>query len=291
MEGGSSDQMKVLVLGGSGFIGQAFLKELDRRGIDYESLARSYYDYTKFDLLLAYLKTVKPSFVINVAGYAGRPNVDTCEVEKAETLIGNLVLAVKISNACAALNIPWGHVSSGCIYNEGKFSERDTPNFSFRSPPVSFYSGTKALAEEVIVGGNCYIWRVRLPFDEFDGPRNYLSKLQRYERVYSNTNSLSHRGDFAKACLDLWEIQAPFGIYNLTNPGYVSTEYVVDRIKAVLKIDREFNYWENDDEFYRHVVAPRSNCILDTSKVKAAGVVVRPVEDAIEDALNKWVKE
>ncbi len=80
----------------------------------------------------------------------------------------------------------------------------DEPNFTFRRPPCSFYSGTKALGEEAIsdIGQN-YIWRLRIPFDQFDNPRNYLSKLQNYPKVYDNVNSLSHRGDFVAACLDL----------------------------------------------------------------------------------------
>jgi dTDP-4-dehydrorhamnose reductase len=57
------------------------------------------------------------------------------------------------------------------------FTETDTPNFSFRDPPCSFYSGTKALGEEAMAGiGQSYIWRLRIPFDEFDNARNYLSK-------------------------------------------------------------------------------------------------------------------
>ena len=86
------------------------------------------------------------------------------------------------------------------------FTETDAPNFSFRRPPCSFYSGTKALGEEAIAGvGQSYIWRLRIPFDEFDSPRNYLSKVQRYPKVYDNVNSISHRADFVRACLDLWE--------------------------------------------------------------------------------------
>ena len=77
------------------------------------------------------------------------------------------------------------------------FTETDTPNFSFRDPPCSFYSGTKALGEEAIAGiGQSYIWRLRIPFDEFDSARNYLSKVQRYAKVYDNVNSISHRARF-----------------------------------------------------------------------------------------------
>jgi len=81
--------------------------------------------------------------------------VDACELTKAECLSGNAVLPGIIREVCEDVNIPWGHVSSGCIYSgrrqDGKgWAEEDEPNFSFRRPPCSFYSGTKALGEENI---------------------------------------------------------------------------------------------------------------------------------------------
>src|SRR5580698_11344501 len=116
------------------------------------------------------------------------------------------------------------------------FTETDEPNFSFRRPPCSFYSGTKALGEEAITGiGQNYIWRLRIPFDEFDNARNYLSKVQRYAKVYDNVNSISHRADFVRACLDLWEKRAPFGIYNVTNRGFVTTRQVIEWVEKYLK--------------------------------------------------------
>ena len=73
----------ILLLGASGYIGEAFAKELQRRKMDFVPLARKQVDYTRFDLLLEFLKTKKPSFVINAAGYTGKPNVDACELDKA----------------------------------------------------------------------------------------------------------------------------------------------------------------------------------------------------------------
>ncbi len=74
------------------------------------------------------------------------------------------------------------------------FTETDRPNFTFESPPCSFYSGLKAVGEQVLAGHeNVYQWRLRIPFDEFDGPRNYLTKIQRLcQGLYNNVNSLSH---------------------------------------------------------------------------------------------------
>jgi len=314
----------ILLFGASGYIGQAFQKAMRQRRLPFTPLSRDQLDYTRFDVLLQCLREFRPDLTINAAGYTGKPNVDGCESARAETLAANTLLPQTIAHACVVAGIPWGHVSSGCIYSGAKvmlngewkvepdltqphlrrlpdenpdaiqgFTERDEPNFSFRRPPCSFYSGTKALAEEAIAGvGRGYLWRLRIPFDEFDNARNYLSKMQRYARVYDNVNSISHRGDFAHACLDLWERRAPFGTYNVTNPGYVTTRQVVAVIQRVLKPDRRFEFWADDEEFYRFAArTPRSNCVLDVSKLLAAGVKSRPVDEAIEDSLRIWIPE
>ncbi|HWY77613.1 MAG TPA: dTDP-4-dehydrorhamnose reductase, partial [Verrucomicrobiae bacterium] len=137
-----------------------------------------------------------------------------------------------------------------------------------------------------------YIWRLRIPFDEVDSPRNYLSKVQRYAKVYDNVNSISHRADFVRACLDLWAAKAPFGIYNVVNPGFVTTRQVIESIQRILKPARKFEFWESDEEFYRVAAkTPRSNCVMDTTKLLGAGVKIRPVHEAIEDSLKNWKRE
>jgi dTDP-4-dehydrorhamnose reductase len=314
----------ILLLGSTGYIGQAFQQALEKRGENFRLLSRSEVDYTRFVPLYNFLKEYRPSFIVNAAGYTGKPNVDACETAKADTLQGNTLFPQALANACAALDIPFGHVSSGCIfagawvdYGNGWVVEKDmtkpefvalahhspdkirgfdetmTPNFSFRDDPCSFYSGTKALGEEAISGvGQNYIWRLRIPFDEIDNGRNYLSKIQRYAKVYDNLNSLSHRTDYVNACLDTWFQMIPFGTYNVTNPGFVSTAGVLEIIKAILKPEREFVFWENDADFYKTgAVALRSNCIMDSRKLLNAGVHMRPVHESLEAALTHWCPE
>ena len=126
-------------------------------------------------------------------------------------------------------------------------------------------------------------------FNECDEPRNLLAKLQHYDRVYDNVNSITHLDEFVRACLELWERQAPFGIYNVVNPGAVTTRRIVEMIQHFLKPDRHFEFWENDEEFYRcQAKTPRSSCILDPAKLLSFGVRMRPVEEALEDTLARW---
>ena len=246
---------RILILGGAGYIGSAFIEEFQRRAWEYRVLRRSEADYTRFPVLLELLRRERFDFLVNCAGFTGKPNVDACELARADTLLGNVTLPLTIAHACAETDTSWGHISSGCIFSGAKwvqpdgsrrverdlmepairqqvesaperfegFTELDDPNFSFRNGPCSFYSGSKALGEEAIAGiGSHYVWRLRIPFDEADNARNYLSKVQRYSRVYDNVNSISHRGDFARASLDLWDRRAPFGTYNIVNPGWIT---------------------------------------------------------------------
>lgn len=315
----------VYLLGGSGYIGQAFSAELLKRKISFRSVSREKLNYNSFRTLREFLLKDKPTFVINAAGFTGKPNVDACENQRGETVAGNVILAQTVAQACDSAGVPLGFVSSGCIYTGAKvrqdsgawavedrlteplvsellakrsdrvagFAEGDEPNFCFAHNNCSFYSGTKALAEEVMAEfPDFYVWRLRIPFDEFDGNRNYLSKAQRYTKVYQNWNSVSHRRDFAAACLDSWLQKVPGGVYNVVNPGYVSTREVVEKIRQKLKPGWNPTFWQNDDEFYRFgAVTPRSNCILDTTKILKAGIKIRPVADALNEALAHWIPE
>jgi dTDP-4-dehydrorhamnose reductase len=286
----------IYLLGGSGYVGSAYQALLQRKGIPFRNLRRAEYDYTDSAALTAVLREAKPDFLINAAGYTGKPNVDACELHKAECLFGNAVLPGRIAEACAAAGVPWGHVSSGCIYTGARpdgsgFTETDTPNFSFRTNNCSFYSGTKALGEEVLAGrDNVYIWRLRIPFDHIEGPRNYLTKLMRYQRLLEATNSISQLHEFVAATFACWEQHVPFGIYNVTNPGQVTTHEVVDLIKQSGVCTKEFSFFKDEDEFM-HTAAktPRSNCVMDSSKLAATCITMTEVHEAVERDLANWV--
>ncbi|MDF3056922.1 MAG: dTDP-4-dehydrorhamnose reductase [Rariglobus sp.] len=285
----------IYLLGGNGYIGRAYQRLLAVRGIPHRSLSRAELDYADPALLAAALRAGRATFLINAAGYTGKPNVDACELHKAETLLGNSVLPGRIADACEAAGIPWGHVSSGCIYTGARpggagFNENDAPNFTFRQNNCSFYSGTKALGEEVLADRpDVFIWRLRIPFDRHDGPRNYLSKLMRYERLLDAANSLSELEEFAAATLSCWEKRIPFGTYNVTNPGHVTTREVAGLIHESGVCTREFTFFNDEAEFMRTVAkTPRSNCILDSSKLLATGIHLTPVHNALRKALQSW---
>ena len=310
----------ILLLGASGYFGRAFAAELRRRGHSFIPLSREAFDYTRFDFLFDYLRTMRPEFVINAAGYTGKAEQDGLGEGREKAMLANALLPQMIARVCLMTKTPWGHVSSGSIYTGAKivegagtreepnlatlemeqqfeshpelflgFKETDEPNFSFRNPSCSFYAGTKALAEEAIRDiGHSYIWRPRHPFSENQDPCNYLLMLERQAKLSHGVNSLSHLNDCVRACLDLWEIHAPYGIYNVTNPGAVSTRELVELMQRTVCPQRRFEFLterELQDLATDGKVQP--DCILDVSKLLAAGVKLRPSSEALDETMSR----
>jgi UDP-glucose 4,6-dehydratase len=78
----------------------------------------------------------------------------------------------------------------------------------------------------------------------------------------------------------------------MTNPGFVTTGQVVALIQKILKPAKRFEFWANDEEFYHLAVkTPRSNCVMNVSKLLSTGVRMRPVIEAIEESLKNWKPE
>ena len=94
------------ILGASGYIGEAFAAELQRRKTDFTArFPARQVDYTRFDSLLDFLRPKNPSFVINAAGYTGKPNVDACELRQGRHAgWATRCLPQTIAHACAAAN-------------------------------------------------------------------------------------------------------------------------------------------------------------------------------------------
>lgn len=283
----------ILLIGASGYIGQAFAEVLTEKNIKFLPLSRSKLDYTQSNLFYYFLKTNIHHFdvLINCSGYVGKPNVDVCEDNKEQCIKSNIMLPERISEFCSNLMIKYVHVSSGCIYNgyDKEFTEEDEPNFTFNNDKYSFYSGSKAYAERLVNINNSYICRLRIPFDNVNNPRNYISKLINYDKLLNAKNSITNRKEFVNACLYLLDNNCSFGIYNIVNTGSVSTEQVCSLINQHLKINKDFKYFGSEEEFYSlGAKAPRSNCLLNNFKLSSTGFKIKDAAESIEESLKNW---
>ena len=285
----------IILFGSTGYIGSEFKRQLEQKQIEFKCWSDTA-NTTFYDLEKWYAEAGYPviDVVINAAGYTGKPNVDACELDKESTIHGNIVWPQILTDWCMLNDITLGHVSSGCIYSgrrlDGKaFTEEDEPNFSFKQNNCSFYSGTKAIAEKIVSKWNKnYIWRLRIPFEENNNSRNYISKMLKYDKLLQAENSISNKQEFVSACIQTFTNKVSFGIYNVTNTGYITTDILIEKLKMTIAKDKNFTLIDEEQLYKNYAKTPRSNCVMSNSKLLETGIKMKTVDESIDYCLNNW---
>lgn len=269
-----------MIFGGNGFLGQRF-KAL------YPDASTPSVDVGDPAAVAAVIDQEKPEIVINCAGKTGRPNVDWCEDHKQETLHSNVLGPLVLLEECMKRGIYMVHLSSGCIYEGDKggrgFSEDDAPNFY-----GSYYSKTKLWSDQMLKDFPVLQLRIRMPFEGTEDPRNLLTKIRKYTRVLDVENSLSYVPDVLAAASFLINKKTT-GTYNIVNPGSMSPYRAMLRYKELVEPSHVFERLDLKDlsEVAR---TGRSNCVLSGEKLAAAGFQMKPVNDALDEALLQLKK-
>jgi dTDP-4-dehydrorhamnose reductase len=228
--------------------------------------------------------------LINCIGRCGSPNVDQCESIKVETNESNTLLPIMLANLCNDQGIRFIHIGSGCIYNgtpddsDRGWNETDSAN------PQSYYAKTKYATDLVIADlPNTTILRVRMPVSTLHHPRNFIDKVAKYKRVIDIPNSMTFLDDLAR-CID-WVITTDKrGIWNVVNPEPLSAADVMREYQRHSSAHK-FEVMSGD-ELDAITKAKRSNCILDGSKLRAAGFEMTPSKQALEKCMKHyWTRE
>lgn len=265
--------MKLLVLG-NGFIGKYVSKYLgcpisDARIDDMYSIQKE-------------INIYNPDIVINCIGKAGNPNVDWCENHIDETFRSNVFVPQILDMLCRSYKIKMVHIGSGCIYNNGIFSEEDAPNFI-----GSIYSKSKKEVEESL-SKNVLQLRIRMPISSEPGDRNLITKLLKYDKILDMENSVTVIDDFLYALKLLIQKDAK-GIFNVVNPVAVKHSEILNIYNKYSNVEKKFSII-SIEELEKITIAPRSNCILSTNKLESFGIRLRTAPEAIEDCIKKYVK-
>jgi len=283
-----TNPINVLILG-KGYVGNAlynFLLNSDDIIIHHKS--RKDLDYSTSPKLEDYLVKHNIEYVINCAGFTGRPNVDEAEKRKAECWDLNVTIPLRVSETCSKLSVNYIHISSGCVYSgyEKQYTEEDLPNFGLFDHS-SFYSKTKH-AFELLNSYGCVL-RVRMPFCEENVSRNYLIKILNYPNIIDYKNSKTSIIDlcqFINYIISKRYNTNSIGLLNFTNPNPLTTKEVVSLMK---KFKLNNPYWKFVDISDIKIIAPRSNCELSVDKLKFLfpDFSIRDESTAIEEALKK----
>lgn len=237
----------------------------------------------------------RPDVLINGLGRTGRPNVDWCEKHKEETAEANITIPIMLAEICRKLDIHFLHLGSGCIYygfspSKGELSSTQDPGWRETdfAHPQSYYSKTK-YATDLALGEmpNVTILRVRMPVSDRDVPRNLINKLRGYKQVIDIPNSMTLMSDLTR-CIDWAAHKRPGGIFHVTNPQPITAAQIMREYQKYVP-DHQFEVI-GEYELDAMTVAKRSNCILNTDKLKSAGFQMTDSKEALETCVANYVK-
>ncbi len=272
--------MKHLIFGRNGWLAQKFNKFLEDSQI-------SDVDITDLAAIRKELGEKKPEIVINAAGITGRPNIDWCEEHKLETVAGNTTGPLNILQACQEQDIYWVHLSSGCIF-QGKgpkgrgFKEDDA------ATPPSFYSFSKYWADEILKNFPVLIIRLRLPIDTEPNPRNLIDKLIKYPKIIDSENSVTVIPDLLEVIKQLINKRRT-GIYHIVNPGTIKPSEIMTLYKKIVNPSHQFKVISVKELYKKGLVkAVRSNCVLNTDKLKKEGIRLKPIKKRIIEIFKEY---
>jgi 3,5-epimerase/4-reductase len=289
-----TNENRYLVFGKNGWIGGILIQMLQEQGkvVKGASCRLENREAVEKEIL-----EFKATHVLNCAGVTGRPNVDWCEDNKQATIRSNVIGTLGLADVCWLHKVHMTNFATGCIYayddthpmGSGKgFLETDPGNFD-----GSYYSKTKAMVETLMNEyDNVLTLRLRMPVSDDLNPRNFVTKISKYEFVVNipNSNSLLH--DLLPASIVMAENNVT-GVYNFTNPGAISHNEVLTLYKKFIKPDF---VWKNFtlEQQAKVIKAGRSNCELDTTKLvnklRELGIEIPEVHVAYENCFKRMAK-
>jgi len=241
----------------------------------------------------------KPDVLVNCVGKTGVGNVDWCESNKEITATTNTAIPILLADACAKKSIHLIHIGSGCIFYgnsphayktgdtsqpivESGWEENDFAN------PESFYSRTK-YASDLVLGRmpNCTVLRIRMTISDRNHDRNLFNKLRKYNKLIDIPNSMTFMDDLTKV-INWCAKEGQTGIFHTTNPGTLTAARVMREYQKYFP-NHKFELITGE-ELDKLTLAKRSNCILNTDKLKKAGFQMRNAEEALVETMARYVK-
>lgn len=286
-----TEEKVFLVFGGkSGWIGQkvaALLKE--QNFIVHAAESR----LENREAVEAEIQKFNPNYIINCAGLTGTPNVEWCETHQQQTIRTNIIGTLTLVDVAYLHGIPVTNFGTGCIYEYDAehplgsgigYKEEDKPNFD-----GSFYSKTKILLEKLL---DCYPnvlnLRLRMPISSDFHPKNFITKISKYQRVINVPNSMTILDDMLPVAIQM-TLRELKGNYNFVNPGTISHNQILDLYKKY--IDPNFTYVNfTVDEQDKILKARRSNNELDPSKLLQQFPDIPNIQDSMILVFEKMAK-
>lgn len=286
--------MKWLIYGSKGWIGgmvKSFIHSMYPSHVIIDGLSRADDENGIEKEIVEW----KPDRVLSFIGRTHGPGYSTIDYleqkgKLVENVRDNLYSPLVLALLCKKYNIHFTYLGTGCIFTydeENKiFTEEDKPNFF-----GSGYSTVKGFTDRLMhfFEDSVLNLRIRMPIIGKHHPRNFITKITTYEKICSISNSMTVLDELIPVMIDM-AIKGVTGTINLTNPGVISHNEILEMYKKYVDPTKE---WQNFtvEEQSKILLSGRSNNELDASKLKEMYPYVKHIRESVEYLLKEWNKD
>ena len=283
-------QMKWLVYGARGWIGEQFCALLQKQGEEVVTASQRVDNTTAVEQEIA---TVAPDRVVCWVGRTHSPSNNTIDCLESREMLeanlrDNLYSQVSLALLCQKLGVHLTVAGTGCIYqydtehpiNGPGRGEHTLPNFFGSS-----YSTVKGFCDRLLSQTSTLVLRVRMPVTGDRNPRSFLTKILKYEKICSITNSMTVLPTLLPVAVDLAK-RGCTGAINFTNPGALSHNECLELYREI--VDPSFT-WHNFtlEEQSQVLKAGRSNNTLEPTTILRDYPEVPSLREALIIALHQ----
>ena len=285
---------KLLLLGSKGWIGGQLLQIIHKNSdveICYESNVR----VDDIKILTTELDTLRPTHVISCIGRTHGtidgtiiPTIDYLEYpgKLTENIRDNLFSPMILAKLCSDRGIHLTYLGTGCIFeyddaHSTGFGEKATPNFFGSSYSIvkGFTDQLMCLYEDSVLNV-----RIRMPITTASNPRDFITKIAKYKKICSMPNSMTVLDELLPIMLDM-ALQRRTGTINLTNPGTISHEEILQMYKTLVDPTKVWQTMTYEEQSLL-LKSKRSKNELNTSKLEQWYPHVSNIHAAIYKALQ-----
>lgn len=290
--------MKFLVYGVNGWIGGKVYKHLKENGFQVEE---GNVRVENIQELEREIEEKKPTHIISLIGrthgtYEGEYIGTIDYLEKPgkvfENVRDNLFGPMVLSLLSKKYNFHFTYLGTGCIFQfdedhpfgeeKDGFDESALPNFFGSS-----YSIVKGFTDQLmhLLKDNVLNVRIRMPITDELNKRNFITKITKYAKVCSVPNSMTVLNELIPIMIDM-SCKKVTGTVNLTNPGLVSHNEILEMYKEIVDADFTWNNFTIEEQ--NEVLASgRSNNFLETTRLSSMYPEVKNIKDSVRDILMK----
>ena len=291
--------MNILVYGSKGWIGQQFIDILITKNVHFSCGKCRIDDEAE---LRKEIQEIEPTHIVSFIGRThGRigdkiyTTIDYLEEEGklVENMRDNLYSPLLLADICKKNKIHYTYLGTGCIFKfdedhpfgkeESGFDEKSLPNFFGSS-----YSIVKGYTDRLmhLYNDSVLNLRIRMPITGEKNGRNFITKITTYQKVCSVPNSMTVLPELLPIVIDMMRNKTT-GTMNLTNPGLISHNEILEMYKEIVDPDFTWNNFSQEEQ-RKILAADRSNNFLDTTRLQTMYPFILNIKESVRNCLIRY---